>query len=359
MQNKSFKMNSSMDQGQTIVQCPQCQTKFAVDSAVLAEVAAPRFHCSRCDFVFAFETKAAAAAEKPMQNFAAPEPRAQQAESQPRAAAANQPSAWTMGIPSVDRGGAARALEIPKNVESAPRASAPHETHRDNFDFTQMKLDFRKPVQSELPASSFDDISAFTVPEAAPQRSASNESPPAIDYQRPVTSWSALVYTAAPLVAFLSLLIGVSYYLRQNNERAESLYAAMADNTAQVAPAELNLLNPKFKRIALDSGEAAYLVSGSVKNTSDRTFHDVVIEGLGFDESGELVARTQVDAGATLAKTRIRSLTPEMIKNLQSGQLKNRVELKPGASEDFSFALIDGEPSKARFFSARIYSVTE
>lgn len=364
MQNKSYKTNASMDQSQTIVQCPQCQTKFAVEASVLAEVSAPRFHCSRCDFVFALETKASpsATAIAPSPSaFSVPEPRASIATEpmvQPRAAAANETPAWSIGTPSMDRPSSARALEIPRNMESSSRVGAPHETHRDNFDFTQMKLDFKKSALADAPISTFDQPLAYSSATAPVEpKPARAESLPAIDYQRPSTRWSGLAYVAAPLIFFLSLLIGISYYFRQHNEDAEKLFASLTENVAQVAPAELSVINPKFKRLALDSGESAYLVSGSIKNTSTQTFRDVKLEGIGFDDGGELVARTQVDAGATLTKTRVRSLTTEMIKNLQSGQLKNKIELKPGESEDFSFALLDGDPSKARYFAARIYSV--
>lgn len=35
-----------------IIQCPSCQTKFALDSARLEGIENPRFHCSRCDQMF-------------------------------------------------------------------------------------------------------------------------------------------------------------------------------------------------------------------------------------------------------------------------------------------------------------------
>ncbi len=47
------------DSSQKIIQCPNCQTKFAVDGTLLAGVDFPRFHCSRCDFVFSIEKNGA------------------------------------------------------------------------------------------------------------------------------------------------------------------------------------------------------------------------------------------------------------------------------------------------------------
>lgn len=40
-----------------IIQCPSCQTKFAVDRISVAHLSAARFHCSRCDHVFSHDIK--------------------------------------------------------------------------------------------------------------------------------------------------------------------------------------------------------------------------------------------------------------------------------------------------------------
>lgn len=38
-----------------VIQCPACQTRFAVESAQLRGIAKPRFHCSRCSHYFGIE----------------------------------------------------------------------------------------------------------------------------------------------------------------------------------------------------------------------------------------------------------------------------------------------------------------
>ena len=35
-----------------VIPCPSCDTKFAVESSLIAAVETPKFHCSRCDAVF-------------------------------------------------------------------------------------------------------------------------------------------------------------------------------------------------------------------------------------------------------------------------------------------------------------------
>jgi hypothetical protein len=364
MQYKSFKMGASFEQSQSIIQCPQCQTKFAVETNLLADLIDPRFHCSRCDFIFSFELK----------QLTPPPPSRSQAFSilEPRVEAANAASAmplpapatstapaWTMGLPTADRP-ASRGLEIPRPIEVSKRSSAPHESGTEAIDATQMKFEFKRPAEFEKPftISSFDQpVPLISQPAKSEVRVSGPTTSASFEMQAPSTRWSGLIFAIVPMLTFMCLVIGFSVYLRSDSDRAEKLFAAFTKAVPQVAPPQLSVENAKFKRIPLDSGETAYLVSGIIKNESQTTFKEVRLEGVGFDASGEMVARTQVDAGAQLAKTRIRSLSTDMIRNLQSGQLKNKIELKPGQSEEFTFAMLDGEISKARFFSTRIYSV--
>lgn len=371
MQQNNFRMSATLEHSQSIIQCPQCQTKFAVDSAVLAQVSAPRFHCSRCDYLFTAETKPASPtivahsildrpalqeqtkpfniSDESTKPVAAPEP-------------AKQPE-WSLGLPHVEQQ-APIAPRIPAGLHPAPRDSIEHK---------QMNFDFKRAPQS---GALNPQPSAFDAPEQArPARqtavtTSAMQARPAMsdslapqdfalgfDYRRPSSRWNGLMIAAAPLIFFLSIIIGASYYLRSNSHGAETLFASLSKSSTQVAPPEVNIVNARFKEITLESGETAFIVSGTLKNHSQHTLSDITLEGIGFSEDGSPVTRTRVDAGATLAKTRIRSLTQEMIRNLQSGQLKSKVTLKPGDSEDFSFALLNGEAAKARYFSARVYSV--
>lgn len=44
-----------MSSKSSIIQCPACQTKFAVRTSQIEEVRSPRFHCSRCDHIFGLD----------------------------------------------------------------------------------------------------------------------------------------------------------------------------------------------------------------------------------------------------------------------------------------------------------------
>ncbi len=40
----------------TIIQCPACNTKFALNASQLAGIDSPKFHCSRCNTIFSPES---------------------------------------------------------------------------------------------------------------------------------------------------------------------------------------------------------------------------------------------------------------------------------------------------------------
>ncbi len=393
-------MASTLEQQQSIIQCPQCQTKFAVDNGILVGVSNPRFHCSRCDHLFAAEPKPAApkivahsiaaddAATSQTKPFAfttpapAPEAPSTMEGSAGTAAVSQDPPSWNLGL---ERRETSEAHFVPPvashsvSAESPVTPDMPRQTAcPEPSEYKQIDFNFRQPAEFNTPMEAKQSFtpSAFDEPTIVKPALTNNpifskaasrapveslpvdEAAPPFEYRHPTSRWNSLMITSAPLVFFLSILIGASYYLRSNPGAAENIYASFSQTAVQVAPPDLSIVNARFKQVVLDSGETAYLVSGTLKNQSQQTLRNVMLEGIGFNESGELVSRNRVDAGATLAKTRVRSLTPEMIKNLQSGQLKNKLVLKPGDAEDFTFALLNGEAAKARYFSARVYSVS-
>lgn len=370
MQSKSYKMTSNLDQEQTIIQCPQCQTKFAVDSRLIAENDAPRFHCSRCDHVFAHEARSTEAAPaSPRATLHEPQTAAfsidASVSSSPAAAigapAFSEPESWSRPAARIER--PARPFEVPRGTHSIMAEEPATVPVPEPTSYSQMGFDFSQAAVAKPAAST----SAFTfgeplvtTPTAAEQPQAARQRQPiaaSLDIASPSGTWNSLVFAAAPLVFFLTAMLGFSYYLRGNTGSAETLYASLSSTAPQIPPATLRIETPKFKHVVLDSGESVYLVSGSLVNGSNETLKNIQLEGIAFNNEGEFVARTNVDIAATLGKTRLRSLTLEMIRNLQSGQLKSKFELKPGQREDFTFALLEGDASKAQYFSTRVHSV--
>ncbi|MBX7145429.1 MAG: hypothetical protein K1X79_13350 [Oligoflexia bacterium] len=334
----------------SIIQCPHCQTKFAIELANIAHLDNPRFHCSRCDHVFVHEAKPREG--KRIEENVTPTPPAlnkqiEQTEEKTSASVLEQ----------VPRGFSLGAAQ-PTPTQTAPKLSSPGqqipEPDQMRFDFqaptfsassrTNAALE-RKPIEYSAPTFERQPTSSPTLPDlSSPSRAG-------------LSRWASFALMAAPLLFFLSAMVGASAYLSQDPDRADKLITGISGNEPQVAPADLSITKAQFKKITLDSGETAFLISGTLTNASDQDFRDITLEGLGFDASGSVVARTQVDAAATLVKTRVRALSTQMISDLQSGKIKNKQDLRAGQSRDFLFALTSGNPGQARFYSVRVYSV--
>lgn len=57
-QQSSVLVHDESSEPHMVVSCPCCQTKFAVESGLIASYETPKFHCSRCDAVFEFSYSA-------------------------------------------------------------------------------------------------------------------------------------------------------------------------------------------------------------------------------------------------------------------------------------------------------------
>jgi predicted Zn finger-like uncharacterized protein len=356
---------SDLEHTHSIIQCPQCQTKFAVEKTSIQHLDAPRFHCSRCDSVFAFDAKPklpkhSIAESNPEQTTAAKfEPNEQAAKISTEEGAH---SSFTEASETIVR---SRGLapetdwELPRSLAistSAQRQANPHvpspttEATQIGFNFGGASAVGNAALQQDR-HSNDPDLKRF---EATPFPTEAQLRP-----RTGLSRWTSFAYLAAPLLFFVSGVLGTSAYLNQNASQGENLVLSISPNLPQIPPVEVSIEETGFRRAALDSGEVVYLVSGTLINNSEETFKDVQLEGLGFDSRGGLVSRTKIDAGATLAKTRIRSLSISMIEELQSGKIRSKQELKPGQSQEFTFALLDGKPELASYFSARVYSVSK
>jgi len=164
-----------------------------------------------------------------------------------------------------------------------------------------------------------------------------------------------------PVIGALIFFGVLGFTLQANPELASSLSKKAFPAAPQIAPSELFIKNTKFRKVLLDSGESVYVVSGKILNDSPSNFRDVIIEGILFDANGAPLLRTRASASSALAKGRVRSLTPEIIERSQSAATPSDYRMSAGDGQEFTLVMDEsGAPdavSKARYFSARVYSV--
>jgi hypothetical protein len=173
------------------------------------------------------------------------------------------------------------------------------------------------------------------------------------------TKWRSLFMVAAPLILCLACVALLAYVLKSSPATAEKFLAALNPAAELAAPAGLRVEGLRYQRIALEKGDTLVLISGQIVNGSSRVFKDVFIEAVGFDAAGKVLAKTRLNANSTLAKTRVKSLSPEMIENIQGSKSVKALNLDPSEKHEFAIGLLQPEMAKAKFFTARVYSVRE
>jgi len=160
-----------------------------------------------------------------------------------------------------------------------------------------------------------------------------------------------------PVLGTLLLLTLAAWSLRSDPTTSVRLYHALIPSAPRVAPTDLRVEKLEFRDVALDSGDTLPVISGTISNRGTDSFHDVLLEAMLFDERGKLLARTRVNAGSTLAKARLRALSLEMVRNLQSATDAPGFTLRPGDSQDVVIGFPESNVADATFFSVRVVSV--
>lgn len=367
-----------------VIQCPECQTRFAIAPAAVRGVDSLKFHCSRCDNVFTQqvselkpkEASSAAAAPPPPAPPKNEAPQITQVEksatqeknlSIPKIAPAPQPAQFEEERPIIK----ATPVVPPAPAAEPTTIMAKPPPAQSAFDDSTYQTSFKFP-SGPTPASinTINIDSSNTKPLAA---SALEQRLNWIEENAPTEDWRlgdryiltkhsggvGFLLLASPLVGFLLLLGALGWYLGSNPMSTQDLLRSAVPSLPIAAPEGVIVRNTNFNVITMENGEELPLVTGKITNSTDRSFDDVQIEAHVFDKSGNIIDHARIGIGNGLAQGRIRALSREMIAEMQQEAGPDRVTIKPGESREFAVALLDRTVNKASFFSARIYSVRE
>ena len=375
------------DRKVTVIQCPSCQTKFALETQVVASLDMPRFHCSRCDHVFALDRRMLGLDRTEARSPAPVEPAHLHDDE-------FMPKSWA------EESRTTRALEVPKKFSIPSSVAAPHEGIEEEIDPNQIAFNFDAPPPP--PATPVENRGIFSFSDTADFSHSSSDLPmdsaefkairdEAMGYaslargvdsdameawsdsivsrdlydpaakSAPIIAaksrWKNFMTLSSPLILFLALLGVASLLAAARPMDAVRIVSSYFPSIESAPPVDVVVSNTSLKRVALESGETMNIISGKIINNSGREFRDVQVEGVLFDRAGNVVARKKISAAASLGRTRIQSLTPEMIENLQTTTPAKRFKLEQGGSHEFTLAVPE-EPGKASgFFSASVYSV--
>ena len=377
-------MGESKDDGAdkgTIVaiQCPSCKTKFGVDSAVLGQVARPRFHCSKCDTTFSKSLASIMTALSRASGGSQHGLPRSGSRMQPRV---NPPLERTDSfvaprVPAQYRESAAEVANDAIAVEEVKIPLAPGQS--DGIDDQTSSIINETTTAAASKAGSEDKTELNTRPretEALQREGIRKESRLASTDEQLSTasqssekredksqlrglsrsSFSQIAISLSPALVLFFILTGLSIAMIQSPRHIVSQYPGMFETSLHLPPAELHIQQPALNSLMLDSGESVYVVTGRVVNRSADNFSRIQVQALTFDDQGTPIQTAIAGAGGMFSAARISSFSVEKNEELQRESLTEKMSIESQKEADFRIVLPQHTPLPS-FFSVRVYGV--
>ena len=359
---KPTERRAKMSSETSIVQCPACSTKFSLKTTILDQQPAARFHCSRCDHVFSIDLPHDAA------TGGAPEGPEPPSSSTPKSQIeldfrVAEAASINLKSPNTDFRVASSKIEALKNVGlgTQPEISAPTQSKLG----TPPKVNALRGDQTSRALETFArpqplqfDFSKASVAPDTQIRPYTSSPRPSSDIKRSPGRWASAGMLIGVLIlsilaySVLGFLIGLSPSL------AERLFA-LTPKAEQAAPADVFVRSAKIERVILDGGQNVTVLSGVIQNESLTNYRSVEIEAALYDSNDAPFASVLTSTSSGIAKDRLKSYPPAMLDVLQHSKSPRLGEVKAGERKEFMAVFTDERASAAKFFSTRVYTVTE
>ena len=369
---KPIESRAKMSSETSIVQCPACSTKFSLKTAALEQQPSARFHCSRCDHVFSLDLAAnlpAASTPKSIEPEPSGTPRSQ-IELDFRVADAHPVASTT---PSHDFKVSSVNVEPPSNrptneqtsplpdFRAAPTSVAPKiNTARSGGDPATRSLEtFSRPQPLQLDFSNATSFSkASETPDTQIRPYAASARKGADGAMRSPGRWSSAGILMGVLFACLLSLAALGFVISISPSAADRVFA-LAPSTEQAAPADIFVRAASIEQVILDGGQNVTVLSGTLQNESLTNYRSVEIEAALYDGKDQPIASVITSTSSGLAKDQLKTYPPAMLDVLQRSKRPRSGEIKAGDRKEFMAVFTDEQAAHAKFFSTRVYTVTE
>ena len=355
----------------SVVQCPACQTKFAVDSSAISAVSNPRFHCSRCDHVFSVSAIAEGGA--PFQELHQQQPQIQQQPEIETPKVAVNPStldffenATQASVFGVDESGEDFSASV-MNEDPIDSSELPDEV----FDYTPDEHSSNQQIGDHL----FDfGLTGSKSLEEEPMGYGSlsrAESSPLPKIDTPDNSIDPLLKKVvvkappsyklllAPSFASIILFGAIAILSMVSPKTITNISNGFIAAKEHTLPTDLYVKKASLKRVVLDSGETVSVITGKVKNDSPHAIKELFLEAAIFDPKSKLLEKRKAHVASALTKSRVQSLTPQMLEDLQNAKPARSFNLKPNQEGDFTIVVPEPQAINSlppTSFVTRIYS---
>ena len=210
------------------------------------------------------------------------------------------------------------------------------------------------PLQTELPLEAKPSVRP-TPPPRFGEIPSNSPKGPIVTLSR--NRWKGAAIIGAPRIGVVLGFFLLTIYFQYSPELLVKLVPTLFPSTRQASPPELIVGDSKIRLFTLDTGDSVALLTGVLINSGSQILQDIEVEGALFNGAGDVLNKQRSFASPTLARSRLESLSPEMISSIQSTKPRKGSTLRGGEKVDFSIALIGPEVKKARFFTTRVYSV--
>jgi len=341
-----------------IIQCPSCQTKFAVPTKSIPKEKStkknPRFHCSRCDGIFSHS----------MESFESQDssPQHQESNSSKQEAKSTESSAAksaTVKNAAVDFSEDAVQMELPLGTKLKSVSKPP--AYEDPKREADMLAETQELIFSEMPAKpaaqkKHSPFSKEALLKEISSRQKASENPAVVEE---TGSWRGFRRILAPAVMTLLLIIIFSLSLSANLSPSISVVDKLMAGQHHVPPPELFISNLSYNRVRLLDGSEVPVVSGTLVNRTSSPVSEVVLEGIAFGQTGQFISSEKVgaaSAGSSYEGFESMSTVAEL-RAMQSKNTPKNWKIMAGEQRDFSVAITGIEAESARFYSARVHSV--
>jgi hypothetical protein len=396
---------------QIIISCPSCSTRFSVDGDAVSAMEHPRFHCSRCDAIFGL------AQARQHEHQRTPEPRRptpQPAETKTRSSYGSTRSSSTS--PSIKPsdfslgGGSSAASSEPQSLarDIPPARQAHVEQHStpprggwELFDShiptSVSKEDMQEEMTSphiealsheetplhnsfEPPAPAWEQISLEANDDLDTQSSRPDR---LIDARHSASIFEklfgsfaprsqGLIFMTTPLVAACALLVVLSYSSRISpitiGATARSIAPSfLTRSLPKLPPPGVSVKGLKLTYVKTQSKEILPVISGTVTNNTSETIDGITLEGIGFNDRGEVMLSSQAPLRSALSREKVSDLSLETVVKFQNSLSARKASIAPKEEVPFTLALLgrkdtgrtieDTDLGALKYFSARVFSI--
>jgi predicted Zn finger-like uncharacterized protein len=405
-----------------VITCPSCNTSFAVETAAVAALETPRFHCSRCDDVFIMrdDPRASGFNLQSLSRRSAKIDAVPAHNSEPKRSGSHDPllksTDFSLTAPGsremqhFEREVSPQGSPSPRSegwdaVGAETKASSAHLTDGSSPRFTLLDQELEEPPihnpktqESQTPRrfvlSDSEAPPTTTTRRTEDVRARGSKSEPRTiqPLRRPDTKaldateipgrlsarTQSLVSMSTPVLSALLLILALSYSARLSPESMDAIANLAIPSFAKGVVQELPPQNLSARGLTLSfqktrNRETVAVVKGAILNETGSSFEGVEVEALGFSERGEVILSSRAPLRSALANQKVSQLSIGEISEIQTQENGEHDSIIPREAVPFSIALLDAkqhegqdgnggenvDPSQIRYFSARVFSVRQ